>query len=147
MLNGALRTSWRLDRIPNLEAGLFALCRLRCADLFEEETNGQVRRAMLEAHILVEDAKHFKNLHLHENRLLRRYTQDAKELKELQAKRKGQEEQAKGEQPQETAPPKVRAAVGGFEFANPSEGSREQEPSVNDSSKTPLAGAVATPNR
>jgi hypothetical protein len=138
-------TQWRLDRIPNLEAGLFALGRLRCADLFEEENNSQIRRAMLDAHILVEDAKHFKNLHLQESRLLRRYGQDAKELKELQAKRKGeQEEQEKQERPKETAPLKAHAAASGFEFANFTEHSREQETSLHDSSKTPLIGTVPT---
>ena len=137
-------TQWRLDRIPNLESGLFALGRLRCADLFEEEKNGQVRRAMIDAHILVEDAKHFKNLHLQESRLLRRYRQDARELKELQAKRKGeQEEQEKGERPKETASPKVRAAASGFEFANLTEHSREQETNSNGLAKTPLTGTIS----
>ena len=107
-------TQWRLDRIPNLEAGLFALGRVRCADLFEDEKNGQVRRAMIDAHILVEDAKHFKNLHLQENRLLRRYEQHAKELRELQAQRK--KEQEEKEQARKTAPSKSLAAANGFEF-------------------------------
>jgi len=107
-------TQWRLNCIPNLEAGLFALGRLRCADLFEDEKNGQVRRAMIDAHILVEDAKHFKNLHLQENRLLRRYEQHAKELRELQAQRK--KEQEEKEQARKTAPSKSLAAANGFEF-------------------------------
>jgi hypothetical protein len=34
-----------------------------------------------------------KNLHLHENRLRRQYQQDAQELKELQAKRKQEQEE------------------------------------------------------
>lgn len=112
-------TEWRLNRIQNLEAGLFALGRLRCADLFEDEKNEQVRRAMIDAHILVEDAKHFKNLHLQENRLLRRYAQHAKELKELQAQRK--KEQEGQEQAQKAAAPKALAATNGFEFTTSTE--------------------------
>ena len=114
-------TQWRLDRIPNLEAGLFALGRLRDADLFADEKDGQVRRAMLDAHILITDAKHFKNLHLQESRLSRRYQQDAKELKELQALRKKEQE----EQTKKDAVPKTLAAAAGFEFAT-------AEPSRND---------------
>ena len=110
-------TQWRLDRIPNLEAGLFALGRLRCADLFFEEKSSQVRRAMVDAHILVEDAKYFKNLHLQESRLLRRYGQDVKELKELQAQRK--KEQEAQEQAKQAPQLKTLAVANGFEFTTP----------------------------
>ena len=109
-------TQWRLDRIPSLETGLFALGRLRYAELFEDEKNEQVRRAMIDAHILMTETKHFKNLHLQENRLNRRYQQDMKELKELQAQRKKEQEEQ-----QEAAKPKALAATApnGFEFTNP----------------------------
>ena len=76
-------TQWRLDRIPSLENGIFALGRMRYADLFKDRA-----QHLLDAHILIEDAKHFKNLHLQESRLRRQYQQDLKELKELQAQRK-----------------------------------------------------------
>ena len=132
-------TQWRLDRIPNLEAGLFALGRLRCAELFEDEKNQDVRRAMIDAHILIEDAKHFKNLHLQENRLLRRYGQDLKELKELQAQRKKEQE----EQAQKAASPKtLAAATNGFEFTNTVEGERTEEKSQGANGSFPLAGAA-----
>ena len=107
-------TQWRLDRIPNLEAGLFALGRLRDADLFADIADSSLRRALLDAHILITDAKHFKNLHLQESRLLRRYQQDAKELKKLQAQRK--KEQAEQEEAKKTVAPKTLAASVGFEF-------------------------------
>jgi hypothetical protein len=115
-------TQWRLDRIPNLEAGLFALGRLRYAELFEEEKNPPVRRAMIDAHVLVTDAKHFKNLHLQESRLSRRFQQDAKELKELQAQRK--KEQEEQEQTKKAAAPKTLTASVGFEFTTPAEPSQ-----------------------
>ena len=108
-------TQWRLDRIPNLEAGLFALGRLRDANLFATVADGQLRRAMLDAHILTADARHFKNLHLQESRLLHRYEKDAKELRELQAQRKKEQEEKQGAQ--KTTPPKtLTATIGGFEF-------------------------------
>ena len=62
---------------------------MRYADLFED-------RHLLDAHILMQEARHFQNLHRQENRLRRPYRQDAQELKELQTQRKkDQEEQAK----------------------------------------------------
>ena len=136
-------TQWRLARIPNLETGFFALGRLRCAELFEEEKNPQVRRAMIDAHILIEDARHFKNLHLQESRLTRRYSQDLKELKELQAERK-REQQEK----EEAAKPKALAAAHGFEFTTaekPDEtiGARNTVAGCPPSHSTPLQTQTA----
>jgi hypothetical protein len=107
-------TQWRLNSIPGLEAGLFALGRLRYAERFPEGGAPQLRAALLDAHILMTEAKHFKNLHLQESRLRRQYRQDAQELKELQAQRK--KEQQEQEQAKKPAPPKTLAASNGFEF-------------------------------
>jgi hypothetical protein len=110
-------TQWRLDRIPNLETGLFALGRLRYADLFEDKGDPQIRAALLDAHILMTEAKHFKNLHLQESRLRRQYRQDLQELKELQAQRQQEKEEAE----ERTRIPKTtvaHAAPNGFEFTN-----------------------------
>src|SRR3954447_20490983 len=95
-------TQWRLNRIPGLEFGLFALGRKRYADQFEEEEDSQVRAALLDAHILMTEAKHFKNLHLQESRLRRQYRQDAQELADLQKHRKAEQE-AQELQPQLTS--------------------------------------------
>ena len=108
-------TQWRLDRIPNLEAGFFALGQRRYAAWFEDEPNPQIRRAMLDAHILMTEAKHFKNLHLQESRLARRYSQDLKALKERQAERKRAEEEQE-QQVKKTTDQKTVAATNGFEF-------------------------------
>jgi hypothetical protein len=102
-------TQWRLNRIPGLEFGLFAVGRKRYADLFEEETDEQIRTALLDAHILMTEAKHFKNLHLQESRLRRQYRQDLQELQERQAQRKEEQETEKAKN-QRSAP------VNGFEF-------------------------------
>jgi hypothetical protein len=131
-------TQWRLDRIPNLEAGLFALGHLRYAELFEDEKNRQVRRAMVDAHILMTDTKHFKTLHLQESRLSRRYQQDARELKELQAQRKKEQEEQ-----QQTAKSKALAATAsdGFEFATPPITHTNPQPNSNYE-RTVLSDAV-----
>lgn len=85
-------TQWRLNRIPGLELGLFALGRMRYAELFAEVENPQVRAALLDAHIFTVDGKHFSNLHRQEARLRRQYVQDLKELQALQAQRQAEEE-------------------------------------------------------
>jgi hypothetical protein len=105
---------------PNLEAGLFALGRLRYAERFPEGGDPRLRAALLDAHILMTEAKHFKNLHLQENRLRRQYRQDAQELKELQAQRKKeQEEQKQQKKVQPATTPQTLAAAHGFEFTTP----------------------------
>ena len=120
LLQSLADTRWRLDRIPGLEAGIYALGRRRYADLFEDERDEQVRAALLDAHILMTDAKHLKNLHLQESRLRRQYRQDAGELQERQAERKKEQEK------DEPCAPLTRANAGksadcskenGFEFA------------------------------
>jgi hypothetical protein len=110
-------TQWRLDRIPNLETGLFALGRLRYAELFEGQGDPQLRAALLDAHILMTEAKHFQNLHRQESRLRRQYQQDAKELRESQMQRKKEQEQAeeRTQLPKKTA---AHAATNGFEFTS-----------------------------
>src|SRR4051794_23300204 len=103
-------TQWRLDRIPGLEFGLFALGRLKYTDLFPEQTDPQIRVALLDAHILMTEAKHFKNLHLQESRLRGQFRQDLQELRNRQAERKETE----------TKENKAKAAIAkanGFEFA------------------------------
>jgi hypothetical protein len=105
-------TQWRLDRIPNLEAGLYALGRLRYADLFADKGNSQIRAALLDAHILMTEAKHFKNLHLQESRLRRQYRQDLQELQERQTQRKKEQEEEKAKH-------QPSAQVNGFEFTTP----------------------------
>jgi hypothetical protein len=93
-----------------LRSGLFALGRLRYAEQVDDPQ-------LLDAYILHEDAKHFKNLHLQESRLTRYYERDLKELKALQAERKKSEEEAK--EKEAAAKPKTLAASVGFEFSTP----------------------------
>ncbi|MBV9038880.1 MAG: hypothetical protein JO182_30625, partial [Acidobacteriaceae bacterium] len=111
-------TQWRLHRIPGLEFGLFALGRKRYAELFEEETDTQVRAALLDAHILMTEAKHFKNLHLQESRLRRQYRQDLQELRTLQGERKQKQEEQGQQTSVQKKPAVLAASANGFEFTN-----------------------------
>ncbi len=85
-------TQWRLDAIPGLESGLYALGRLRYADLYAEE-DPSVRRVLLDAHIENTEAKALRNLRLHERRLRRHYEQDEAELERLRQLRFEEEEE------------------------------------------------------
>ena len=73
----------------------------------------------------MEDTRHFKNLHLQENRLLRRFQREMKELKELQAERKKQEEEQ--QQARKVAKPKALVTANGFEFTIATECSQREE--------------------
>ena len=84
-------TQWRLNRIPILEAGLYASRRLDSADLFPEETDENVRALLIENYIWETNRRLFNNLSLQESRLRRHYAKDVAELKELQAKRREDE--------------------------------------------------------
>jgi hypothetical protein len=106
-------TQWRLHRIPSLESGIYALGRMRYAELFSPSET-----YLLDAYILQQDAKHFGNLHRQESRLRRYYQQDLKELKELQAERKKAEEEQQEQARKKIAAPKTLTASVGFEFAN-----------------------------
>jgi hypothetical protein len=116
-------TQWRLDRIPSLENGIYALGRVRYADLLGDQEALHV----LDAHILMMEAKHFQNLHRQENRLRRYYQQDLRELKALQAERK--KEQAKQEQAKQTEASKARSASVGFELSTPQNTPNHAQPS------------------
>jgi hypothetical protein len=110
-------TQWRLDRIPSLETGLFTVGRLRYAAQFADQPTPPLRAALLDAYILMAEARHFKNLHLQESRLRRQYRQDAQELEERQAqRRKEQEETVEHVRLREKAV--AQAAASGFEFSN-----------------------------
>lgn len=106
-------TQWRLESIPGLESGVYARGRLRYAELYAEVEDATVRRVLLDAHVEDVDGKTLKNLRLHERRLTNRYEQDLKELNELQAERRVQEQQKEQES---VAQPKSMTAAVGFEF-------------------------------
>ena len=82
-------TEWRLQRIPSLEFGIYALGRLEFAALFPEEDEA-LRRQLIEAKIFLAYKKDLSNLSLQEARLRRQKDKDETTLKELQAVRRRQ---------------------------------------------------------
>jgi hypothetical protein len=86
-------TEWRLQRIPGLEMGIYALGRLEFADLFLEEDEA-VRRQLIEAKIFLHYKKDLSNLSLQESRLRRQREKDEAKLREVQALRHQQEKAA-----------------------------------------------------
>jgi uncharacterized protein with GYD domain len=78
---------WRLARSPALEANLYALGERNLA-------GDEMPAHLLEAHIQVTYEKHFRNLHLQQNRLTRYRAKDLAELKALQQARFEEEKQS-----------------------------------------------------
>jgi hypothetical protein len=81
-------TLWRLDRIPALEAGIYAIGRRELAAQFADENDETVRKAMIEAQVLMTYRRDLNNLSVQEARLRRQYEKDEAELKRLLAERK-----------------------------------------------------------
>ena len=77
---------WRLARIPALEGNIYALGEHKLA-------GDEMPAHLLEAHIRTTYEKHFRNLHLQQNRLTRFRANDLAELKALQQARVEEEKQ------------------------------------------------------
>lgn len=78
---------WRLNRIPSLETGIYALGRIQFAELFSTY-EPSARAALIQAHTYLTFQKQLNNLALQENRLRRHFEKDLAELRNLQAHRK-----------------------------------------------------------
>jgi hypothetical protein len=76
-------TEWRLQRIPSLEAGIYALGRLEFAELFADKDEA-VRKQLIEAKIFLAYQRQLNNLSIQENRLRRQREKDTASLRELQ---------------------------------------------------------------
>src|SRR5579875_3190153 len=80
-------TLWRLDRIPALEAGIYAIGRRTLAHEFADESDETVRKALIEAQVFLTYRRDLNNLSIQETRLRRQYERDEAELKRLVAER------------------------------------------------------------
>lgn len=128
LVQSLIDTHWRLNRIPELEAAVYAAAMHRVAAQFADVEDEPTRLSLMrgEAHLL-----HFRqlgNLCIQEGRLLRRRDKDTAALVELQRQRREQELKASSV----AAAPKpsthslaMSAAAGptnstglGFEFSN-----------------------------
>jgi hypothetical protein len=86
-------TLWRLERIPALEAGIYAIGRRELASQFADEQEEPVRKAMIEAQVFLTYRRDLNNLSIQEARLRRQYEKDQTELKRLIAERRHAAEQ------------------------------------------------------
>jgi hypothetical protein len=91
LLQSIADTHWRLQRIPNLEAGIYALGRDEFAELFAEEEE-PLRASLIQARSFLAYRRDFTNLSTQETRLRRHLQQDLAELTTLQTERRKEEE-------------------------------------------------------
>ena len=80
-------TEWRLNRLPALEAGIYAVGLLEHADLFLDESDPITRERNVQSKLYLLYEKQFKNLSLQERRLRSQHKADTTELKQLQQDR------------------------------------------------------------
>ena len=80
-------TLWRLDRIPSLEAKIYAIGRRELAAQFADEEDEAVRKAMIEAQVFLTYRRDLNNLSVQEARLRRQYEKDEAELQRRIAER------------------------------------------------------------
>jgi hypothetical protein len=82
---------WRLNRVRSIEDGMFALGHSEEAGNFETG-NTEIHAALTAARVFRQDSKAFVNLTLYEQRIHRIMEKALKQLKELQAERKANEQ-------------------------------------------------------
>jgi hypothetical protein len=78
--------AWRLDRIPALEMGIYALGRIQFANQFDQEA-AALRPGLIEVHTFLTYEKQLRNLQLQYGRLCRQREKDTAELRQLQQER------------------------------------------------------------
>lgn len=86
-------SSWRLLRIPTLEAAIYAQGRIQFANHFDEH-DPALRASFIEFHTHLTYEKQLRNLALQESRLHRRREKDLAELRDLQKERKQEQNNA-----------------------------------------------------
>jgi hypothetical protein len=92
LLQSIIDVRWRLAAIPGYEAALVDLCRTEMLRQMPEMVTNP--SSILETQVRFHFENKFRNLHLQENRLVRRREREMKELRELQATRKAADAQS-----------------------------------------------------
>ncbi len=105
-------TLWRLERIPALEAGIYAIGRRELASQFADEQDETVRKAMVEAQVFLTYRRDLNNLSIQEARLRRQHEKDEAELKRVIGER-----QAAVERQQQTEKMRWRSAMNHYKTA------------------------------
>jgi hypothetical protein len=95
LVQSIINSEWRLLRIPNLEAGIYAIGHTELADQFSP--------LELELQTYLKYERQLKNLSLQESRLRRMRDKDIAELRALQTARQEKEESSPA-QPEKTVP-------------------------------------------
>jgi hypothetical protein len=109
---------WRINRIPALEMGIYALARVNFKDMFAQE-EAAVREALIQAHTFLTHQREINNLSIQELRLRRNYQKDLAELKELQTLRAQREKISKAADLKIAASaPSLPGSEIGFEFSS-----------------------------
>ena len=103
LLQSIIDTRWRLARIPGLETALLDLGRRQLIN--QEPALAGNAAPVLEMQARIHLQKDLRNLHLQENRLVRRREREMKELRELQAARRAAEKSQGKPAAATTAPP------------------------------------------
>jgi hypothetical protein len=131
---------WRLQRIPTLEFGIYAMGERELADEFADETDPQIRRSLIQTKVFLTHRRELMNLQTQESRLRRQRQQDEDRLQNLQSRRKGREferqsreaaaaqhalvSQQNSARLQKSGESATPSSKGGFEFANLAEAGR-----------------------
>ena len=89
---------WRMQRIPSLEYGIFAMGECDFSEHFAAEPNPEVRRTLIQTKIFLTYQKQLANLHSQEARLRRQRLQDESTLRKLQADRKQEQARRRAEE-------------------------------------------------
>ena len=145
-------TQWRINRIPNLESAIFAVGRMRYAEM-HKDYDPAIRDQVIDFHTMEQHARQLNNLSIQESRLRRNYAKDLAELNALQAERRKQEEtQTSKSFPVEgqTASAKTTGATAsaspanGFVFtgteSNVPKPSTDRTPAVDRADRVPSSG-------
>jgi hypothetical protein len=112
-------TLWRILRIPSLESGIYALGRLECKDMFQDE-EPSIRAVLVEAHVYRTCQKQINNLYLQESRLHRQFEKYSTELTNLLNLRAARERVRAASAPQSAPRSLAKSAdfsKNGFEFS------------------------------
>ena len=103
LVQGLADTQWRLNRIPTLEMGVYALAEIELAEQYEDFEPAQAK-ALIQTEAYIKYNKQINNLYLQENRLRRQYQNDHKELLKLINERQTREQtEASGQKRTTTA--------------------------------------------
>lgn len=116
-------TRWRLNRIPVLEAGIYAVGARELADLYPEETPA-VRKALIQAKTFLTYTRQLNNLYTQEARLHRQYESDLQDLRKLQSDRKLDEIFEMAE--------RAKAEMASYFQPRPRRSNKKAEPAANE---------------